>query len=206
MADPILVKEARRRTGGHALTDITPQHLGVIAKAFPGEENYAKQRFAAKLAKENNMNVPTTRAMVGALQRVTTLAEMRQLAKGVDWKTVAPVHSPSRTRELAHLARQRSIETPLITLDVAELSRKLVLSELRASRLQLGAMVLQGSYTAPRTDERAVRYAEVDSTQDDRIRTLVVPVDMQESLKVFQRAHEAYHDRLLAELLHNPRL
>src|ERR1700742_5061810 len=85
-ADPELIKEARRRVGGHELTEITPMHLGVIAPAFP--YRYPEQRLIVDIAKKNNFNVQHTRAVVEMLRPARNIEEARQIAEAVDWSKV----------------------------------------------------------------------------------------------------------------------
>ncbi len=55
IADPELVKRARNRKSGHELEDITPAHLGAIAKGLPNR--FDEQKLVSQIAIEHNLTV-----------------------------------------------------------------------------------------------------------------------------------------------------
>lgn len=148
LADPELVKEARRRVGGHELTDITPQHLGVIAKAFPRQ--YAMQRLASSIAKANNMNIPTARAMTVILQQASTFEEAVELAEQTQWEKVKPVYAATRAREVARKEEQLRAELATQwTEHEGSLSEKILVMDAMLGRVSLEALVYKGRYVSP---------------------------------------------------------
>lgn len=148
LADPELVKEARRRVGGHELTDITPQHLGVIAKAFPRQ--YAMQRLATSIAKANNMNIPTTRAMTVVLQTAASFDHAVEIAEQTQWEKVKPVYAATRAREVARKEEeQRAAIEERISMHEGSLSEKILVLDVRLGKVALDGMVHKGLYVPP---------------------------------------------------------
>lgn len=154
MSDPELVKEARRRPGGHALTEITPQHLGVLAKGFP--HRHAEQQFIAAIAKANNFNVPKTRAAVEALKSAKDLSEMQELAKHIDWAMIQPLSGEKQAK--SEVPSPPSADTETSAPDshrpgyakYPEVVAAFVASEIELAKLSLENILLRGKYTPAR--------------------------------------------------------
>ena len=145
IADPLLVKEARERRGGHQLENITLQHLKVIAKAFPFQYDF--QQLSAKVAKGSNLTVPRTRALVGALAGTGNIDSATKMAESGAWTNLEPVYSPSRARELR---RQRKTSAPIqevITSGDEELLESFFEAELEIGRLSIENAILSGRYS-----------------------------------------------------------
>ncbi len=178
LADPELVKEARRRVGGHSLVDITPQHLGVIARGFPRQ--YALQRLVADIAKQHNMNIPSTRAVVEVIKKAGTWEEAQELAASTHWTKIEPEYSASRARELARAAKLSS-EAAAAVIDDTEtasytgLVRKFAMAEITLSRLALETSVLKGQYMPPSLEVARKSVFKVDTTEDPELGELVKP-------------------------------
>jgi hypothetical protein len=198
LADPELVKEARRRVGGHSLETVTPQHLGVIAKGFP--RMYPWQRLVVRIAKDHNMNILSTRAVVEALKVAESYQEAVAIAKVTDWASIKPAYSPSRKRELDRENRDDSTRDTLDTHWVQSMAHKLVVTELRLARISLDALVLRGRYAA--VDPNRPDHPEliVAKSSEAEIDDLIRHVDIGKNVDGFLDGTERLTSRLVGGL------
>ena len=180
MADPELVKEARRRTGKHALTAITPQHLTVIAKALP--KRYPEQRLVAKIAKANNFNLQSTRAVVEMLQHTSSLEEAQAIADETDWSNIKPSYGKTTHKVVRSEVRQEEARH-------RETYGELLITELELAKVSLENSVLRGRYIPPPSVSNGAEAVMVDVGDNPRVVELLSPTDVEEkATKLLDRA------------------
>lgn len=141
LADPDLVKEARERIGGRKLDAVTPQHLSAISRILPYK--YEIQKEIAQAAKSLNLTVPKTRALALAVAQVKDVDEARTIINSGNWRTVEPVYSPSRARELRKVAKEETRRgvNPILV-------EKFYQAQMEIGQLLIENAVLSGRYAS----------------------------------------------------------
>lgn len=139
VADPQLVKKARHRPGGRKLTEITPQHLGVIANGLP--HRYDEQNLVAGIAIANNFNLQHTRAVVEAIKHTRTAKEANQVIAGLDLSKIKAVYGRSRARELQQ-------EVTEMDERAKQMHKDYLIAEVELGKAKLENLAIRGLYTA----------------------------------------------------------
>jgi hypothetical protein len=183
VADPELVASVRSRAGGRSLDNLTPQHLQVIATAFPRE--YGMQRIADQLARRHTMTVDLTRTMTEILSKATNLQTATSIVQQVDWTRIKPIKKTARAAE-AHASTISPASRPAAAeqsnghaphIGRATLSRmtiSLVAGDLRYGRTAIENLVHRKLYTAPEVQQEATRVFGIHPVTDRLINSLVV--------------------------------
>lgn len=191
-ADPDLVKEVRPRKSGNSLEAMTPQHLEVIVKYLP--MRYAEQWLVVGVARFNNFNVPTTRAVAKEFGATGSIEEARALAETRDWSRTSPVYDKPR--------KERSDRTTTGEINPIKLSRELLLTELKLARLSLDNTVLRGRYTPPSPQTAMPDHRlSIDYTGDEQIVGLLTPLSSDLTIETFLRRVESVESKAIQALI-----
>jgi|GEM_PF-5577453 len=188
LSDPDLVKRARPRANGSQLEELTPQHLGVIARAFP--KKYGFQRLIADIATSNNMTVPQTRAVVTKLKPVTDLEEARLIAADTQWGEIKPVFGPTKRRAIKNQQTggydAAAFSPEAIGIGEVGIGHGLMVSELILARLALANTVLRGNFVSLKPNERVFAGWDLSRTDDPDLAELTRPINPDEARGVLQ--------------------
>lgn len=187
VADPQLIKKARHRPGGRKLTEITPQHLGVIANGLP--HRYDEQNLVAGIAIANNFNLQHTRAVVEAIKHTRTAKEAARVLAGLDLSKIKAVYGRSRARELQQEVAEKDEKA-------AQVHNDYLATEVELGKAKLENLALRGLYVACLEGSQERQQFIVGDTTPQIDRILAAPSSPSQVDRLLSRV-EAVEDTLL---------
>ncbi|MDN5275531.1 MAG: hypothetical protein JWN33_180 [Candidatus Saccharibacteria bacterium] len=197
ISDPELIKQVRRRRSGHELTNLTPEHLNVIAKAFPNR--HEEQKLISEVVIKQNLKIDDTRRVVEFLHDIKDARLVQVVIEKTNWQALLGYESQSPTKKT-----DKSLDKNVIAFPVpasGKLALQLLQSESRVARLTLENSALSGAYVAaPIHDDRHSSLI-IEHEPKHALADILEPVSNEATvdglLEWVERVSSRYHGSLL---------